>query len=170
MSRLTRYGTAESVSRDQIFRREWGQGNVHFPCSADHEQDWQPYPVDPYSCYICVCVCVCVCVYLLNCTPTRLQTALAVMGFKLNPDAVKFFPVSGHRRGKRADWRWMSVSKLQIRYAGGDERCGRRRVRLLNPLSGDTHKQDMYMDGWTKSKVGNGRFDLVWFRLSCDYG
>ena len=21
----------------------------HFPCSADHEQDWQPYPVDPYS-------------------------------------------------------------------------------------------------------------------------
>ena len=25
------------------------RGNVHFPCSADHEQDWQPYPVDPYS-------------------------------------------------------------------------------------------------------------------------
>ena len=23
--------------------------HVHFPCSADHEQDWQPYPVDPYS-------------------------------------------------------------------------------------------------------------------------
>ncbi|CAM9503056.1 unnamed protein product, partial [Ascophyllum nodosum] len=21
----------------------------HFPCSADHEQDWQPYPVNPYS-------------------------------------------------------------------------------------------------------------------------
>ena len=21
---------------------------------ADHEQDWQPYPVDPYSCY-CIC-------------------------------------------------------------------------------------------------------------------
>ena len=31
-----------------------GQGNFHFPCSADHdEQDWQPYPVDPYSCYMC---------------------------------------------------------------------------------------------------------------------
>ena len=29
-------------------------GNVHFPCSADHEQDWQLYPVDdPYSCYMC---------------------------------------------------------------------------------------------------------------------
>ena len=52
MSRLTRDGTAEPVSRDQILRRECGQGNnINFPCSADHEQDWQPYPVDPYSCY-----------------------------------------------------------------------------------------------------------------------
>ena len=50
MSRLTRDGTAEPVSRDQILRRERGQGNIRFPCSADHEQDWQPYPVDPYSC------------------------------------------------------------------------------------------------------------------------
>ena len=49
MSRLTRDGTAEPVSRDQILRHARGQGNAHFPCSADHEQDWQPYPVDPYS-------------------------------------------------------------------------------------------------------------------------
>ena len=49
MSGLVRDGTAEPVSRDQIFSRERGQGNVHFPCSADHEQDWQPYPVDPNS-------------------------------------------------------------------------------------------------------------------------
>ena len=49
MSRLTRDGTAEPVSRDQIIRHARGQGNIHFPCSADHEQDWQPYPVDPYS-------------------------------------------------------------------------------------------------------------------------
>ena len=48
MSRLTRDGTAEPVSRDQILRHARGQGNVHLPCSADHEQDWQPYPVDPY--------------------------------------------------------------------------------------------------------------------------
>ena len=27
--------------------------NIHFPRSADHEQDWQPYPVDPYYCYMC---------------------------------------------------------------------------------------------------------------------
>ena len=49
MSRLTRVGTAEPVSRDQILRHARGQGNINFPCSADHEQDWQPYPVDPYS-------------------------------------------------------------------------------------------------------------------------
>ena len=49
MSRLTRDGTAEPVSRDQILRHARGQGNIHFPCSADHEQDWQPYPVDTYS-------------------------------------------------------------------------------------------------------------------------
>ena len=30
-----RDGTAEPVLRDQILRR-------------DHEQDWQPYPVDPF--------------------------------------------------------------------------------------------------------------------------
>ena len=34
-------------------RHERGQGNIHFSCSADHVQDWQPYPVDPYSCYMC---------------------------------------------------------------------------------------------------------------------
>ena len=49
MNRLTRDGTAEPVSRDQIFRHARGQGDIHFPCSADHEQDWQPYPVDTYS-------------------------------------------------------------------------------------------------------------------------
>ena len=53
MGRLTRDGTAEPVSRNQILRHERGQGNTHFFCSADHVQDWQPYPVDPYSCYMC---------------------------------------------------------------------------------------------------------------------
>ena len=49
MSRLRRDGTAEPVSRDQILRHAQGQGNIHSPCSVDHEQDWQPYQVDPYS-------------------------------------------------------------------------------------------------------------------------
>ena len=53
MSRLTRDGAAEPVSRNQILRRERGQENIAFPCSADHEQDWQPYPVDPYPCDMC---------------------------------------------------------------------------------------------------------------------
>ena len=34
MSRLTRDGTAEPVSRDQILRHARGQGNIYFPCSA----------------------------------------------------------------------------------------------------------------------------------------
>ena len=46
MSRLTRDGTAEPVSRDQILRRERGQGILSIPCLADHEQD---YPTDLYT-------------------------------------------------------------------------------------------------------------------------
>ena len=45
MSRLMWDGTAKPVPRDQILRHERGHGNIHFPCSADHEQDCQPYPV-----------------------------------------------------------------------------------------------------------------------------
>ena len=47
MSKLTRDGTAEPVTRDQILRRERGQRIINFPCSAaDHEQqDWQPCAV-----------------------------------------------------------------------------------------------------------------------------
>ena len=53
MSRLTRDETAEPVSRDQILRRERRQGNINSPCSVDHEDGWQPYPVDPYSVIMC---------------------------------------------------------------------------------------------------------------------
>ena len=53
MSRLTRDETAEPVSRGQILRHERRQENLHFFCSADHMQDWQSYPVDPYSCFMC---------------------------------------------------------------------------------------------------------------------
>ena len=37
---------------------ERGQRIIDFPCSADHVQDWQPYPVDPYSCYMRDHTCV----------------------------------------------------------------------------------------------------------------
>ena len=54
ISRLIRLkirdGTAEPVSRGQIPRREREQGIIRFSSSADHEQNWQPYLVDPCSC------------------------------------------------------------------------------------------------------------------------
>ena len=50
MSRLTRDGTVEPVSRGANGDRET---IYFFPVQlADHEQDWQPYPVDPYPCYM----------------------------------------------------------------------------------------------------------------------
>ena len=50
MSRRARDETVEPVSRDQILRAptETGEGKHFLPCSADHEQDWQSYLVDPY--------------------------------------------------------------------------------------------------------------------------
>ena len=53
INRLTWEWNAEPVPQNQILRRERGQRNIHVSCSADHEQDWQPYTVDPYSCYKC---------------------------------------------------------------------------------------------------------------------
>ena len=41
-----------TIDIEQILRRERGRGNIHFPSSADHEQDWQPHPVDPYPCNV----------------------------------------------------------------------------------------------------------------------
>ena len=46
---LTRDGKADPVLWDQFLRQKREQENIHFPCSADHEEDWQPYPVDLYS-------------------------------------------------------------------------------------------------------------------------
>ena len=45
-------------SRETKFSGANGDREIfYFPCSADHEQDWQPYPVDPYSCYMCYHTC-----------------------------------------------------------------------------------------------------------------
>ena len=49
MSGLTRDGTIEPVPRDQILKARTGTGETKFSCSADNEQNWQFYPVDPYS-------------------------------------------------------------------------------------------------------------------------
>ena len=53
MSRLTRDGTAEPVSRDQIVRHERGQGNTIFPIQLTTCRTGNLTPVDPYSCYMC---------------------------------------------------------------------------------------------------------------------
>ena len=37
VGRVTRGGTAAPVSRDQNLRGERGQGNINFPCSANHK-------------------------------------------------------------------------------------------------------------------------------------
>ena len=34
-------------SRETKFLGTHGDRGIFFPCSADYEQDWQPYPVDP---------------------------------------------------------------------------------------------------------------------------
>ena len=49
MSTKSSLGTKMS----RLAGHERGQGNIIFPCSTDHEQDWQIYPVDPLSCYLC---------------------------------------------------------------------------------------------------------------------
>ena len=45
MTGLTRDGTAEPVSRDQNLRHERGQGNNHFLCSANHDEQDRPHHV-----------------------------------------------------------------------------------------------------------------------------
>ena len=48
MSGLTRDGMAERVTRAQILRRERGP---YFPCSVDHQRDWQPSATcDDHTC------------------------------------------------------------------------------------------------------------------------
>ena len=44
-----------------------GTGEYYFPCSANHEQDWQPYPVDPYSAICDDHTCCCCCCHPICC-------------------------------------------------------------------------------------------------------
>ena len=53
MSRQTWDGTANPSRETKFSGANGDKDMVSFPCSADHEQNWQPHPVDPYSCYIC---------------------------------------------------------------------------------------------------------------------
>ena len=72
---LTRDGTAEPVSRDQILRHERILENIHFPCSADHVQDLDLTRLIP-TLVVLVCVtihtwyilCMVYCVHGTYCT------------------------------------------------------------------------------------------------------
>ena len=59
MSRPMRDGTAELVSRDQILRHEQRgerEIKIHFPCSADHVQNWQNLTRLIHTLAICVTI------------------------------------------------------------------------------------------------------------------
>ena len=51
MSGLTRAGREgrPCLARPNSRYEQGQERGKHVPCPADHEQDWQPYPVDPYS-------------------------------------------------------------------------------------------------------------------------
>ena len=51
MSMLTRDGTVERVSRDQLLRRERGQGKKHFHVQLTTSR------IDNFSLYSAVCIC-----------------------------------------------------------------------------------------------------------------
>ena len=93
MSKLTRDGTAEPVSRDQILRHARGQGSIIFPVQLTTSRIDNLTRLIHTICYVlvresilifvgiwhctecffttyrspnvCVCVCVCVCVFFL---------------------------------------------------------------------------------------------------------
>ena len=49
----SQYYSIEYLGNEQLFlvtcKFTGANGDsIHFPCSADHEQDWEPYPVDSY--------------------------------------------------------------------------------------------------------------------------
>ena len=52
MSRLTRHGTAEPVSRDQISGASGDRAIFIFPVQLTTSRTGKPYPVDPYPCYM----------------------------------------------------------------------------------------------------------------------
>ena len=72
----TQDGTPKPVSRDQILRRGRGQGNIHSLSSADHEQVWQSYPVDPYSDDFTYTLYLYIQQYLYTCTICTMNAAV----------------------------------------------------------------------------------------------
>ena len=64
---------------------------IFIPCSADHEQDWQPYPVDPYCSYMCDHTCL-----LYSGTSMILQWFLFFYCYPMSTGVIKIIPGSCH--------------------------------------------------------------------------
>ena len=99
--RLMRDRTAEAVLRDQILRREQGQGNINFPCSADNEQagnrliytqlykEWDGYTYMTCSTYI-----------TLHATVWRLMQVYSITTAGFSPVLNSCDPMLLHHRGR----------------------------------------------------------------------
>ena len=89
MDAVAESGRNNPVSKHQIQPESRELMGCHFLSSADHEKNWQPYPVNPFSVYnnrairpchanqsikntkLLVPMCVCVCVRVLFCLVSR---------------------------------------------------------------------------------------------------
>ena len=112
MSRLVRDGTAEPVSRDQLLRRERGQGNIYFPSSAYHVQDWQPYPVDLHSCHMCDHICIHN--WCLKKIRTRLDLLRCLQKNQSTPRPSEHPPFMGEKMSKRCRTKTPLVSEEKM--------------------------------------------------------
>ena len=88
-----------------VLGHERGQGKIHFPCTADHEQDWQPSPVDLYSCYMWWWPYTCV-----LCPPASTAALLRLLS---------------------GEYRWLLLDYAEDIYVVGDPLCPL--VLILNP-------------------------------------
>ena len=67
-------GHPDAERDGRVLRREREHGKNDLPCLADHEQDWQPFPVDPYNLLKVItprCCCCCCMSHSAYWLPTR---------------------------------------------------------------------------------------------------
>ena len=82
------------------------QGNINFPCLADHEQDWQPYPVDPYSAICDDHTYIHTYIHILgracNATPTVLSTVYGYSNTRRPASLLESYPAASSQTSNNA--------------------------------------------------------------------